>query len=102
MGRLSETDVIKVAKLANLSLSSKEVEKYKAQLSDIVDYFEQLNEVNIDNVEPTSQTTGLENVFRSDEVDPTRVLSNEQALSGTENTHNGYVVVPMLLKQKDE
>ena len=102
MGRLSETDVIKVAKLANLSLSSKEVEKYKAQLSDIVDYFEQLNEVNIDNVEPTSQTTGLENVFRSDEVDPTRVLSNDQALSGTENTHNGYVVVPMLLKQKDE
>lgn len=102
MGQLSDKDVLNVAKLANLPLSSQEVKKFQKQLSEVVDYFEKLKEVNTDNIEPTSQTTGLENEFRSDQIDTTRILTNDLALSSTENVYNGYVVVPMLLKQKDE
>ena len=102
MAKNSGLDVKKVAELANLPLSSDEIEKYSSQLTQVVDYFKQLNEINTKSTEPTSQTTGLENVFRDDQVDETEVLSNEQALSGTEKIHNGYFVVPYLLTQKDK
>lgn len=102
MAKLSDKDVTNIAKLASLPLTPEEADKFKNQLSDVVDYFKQLKEVNTDNIDPTSQTTGLKNVFRQDQIDTTRILTNQEVLSGTENTHNGYVVVPMLLKQKDE
>lgn len=72
-------DVKHVAKLANLPLTSEEEEKYSEQLSKILDYFEQLNQVDTSGVEPTFNVTGLNNVMREDET--TVSLSQEEALS---------------------
>jgi len=83
MGSLSKDEVLHVAKLAKLDLTSEEVTKFQKQLSKIVDYISQLSEVDTSNLEPTSQTTGLENVFRSDELKQ-EGLTQEEALSGTE------------------
>lgn len=63
-------DVVKVAKLANLPLTSAEEKKFGKQLSSILDYMEVLNKVDTSNVEPTSQVTGLKNVMREDETEP--------------------------------
>lgn len=66
--KLTKDQVKHVAKLARLGLSEAEIEKFRTQLSGILDYVEQLNEVKTDGVEPTAQVTGLLNVMREDEV----------------------------------
>ncbi len=57
-----------VAKLARIDLNDEEIKKFSQQLSKVFDHIETLSEVNTENVEPTSQVTGLENVMREDEV----------------------------------
>lgn len=67
--KLSHEEVRKIAKLARLGLTDAEVAKFSVQLSDILSHAKMLGEVNTDNVEPTSQITGLKNVIFRDEVD---------------------------------
>ena len=67
--KLSKQEVEKIAQLSRLELTEAEKDQYAAQLSDVLDYFEKLKEVNTDNVEITAQVTGLENVYRADEID---------------------------------
>lgn len=102
MAKLSEEDVRHVAKLAKLQLTSDEVKKFGNQLGEVLEYMEQLMEVDVAMVEPTSQTTGLTNVTRGDEIEMTSVLPQEEALSGSEKTLNGYFVVPALLNKSNE
>ncbi len=90
-------DVSHVAKLANLSLKSEEREKFEKQLSEILTYVEKLKEVDTENVEITSQVTGLENVTRKDEAKPS--LSQNDALSNTKSQHNGFFKVPAILTE---
>lgn len=102
MAKLTKTDVEHVAKLAKLKLTADETDKFQKQLSKIVNYIGQLEEVDTSELLPTSQTTGLENVLRKDEVKTLSCLSQEEALSGTEKTHNGYFIVDAVLSAKDE
>ena len=97
MAKLTTKEVLKVAKLAKLELSKTEEEIYVPQISKIIDYISELSEVDTKNIDPVSQTTGLTNITRSDEIDVTRCISQDEALSGIENTHNGYVVVKKIL-----
>lgn len=66
--KLTKQQVEHVAMLARLGLSEAEIEKFQTQLSGILDYVEQLNEVNTEGISPTAQVTGLTNVMRADEV----------------------------------
>ncbi|OGJ54542.1 hypothetical protein A3D11_01735 [Candidatus Peribacteria bacterium RIFCSPHIGHO2_02_FULL_49_16] len=63
-------DIRHIAKLARLHISDKEVKRYTKELSSILTYVDKLKEVDTRNVEPTTQVTGLRNVFREDEVRP--------------------------------
>ena len=85
--KLTSDQVKKVAKLANLPLSAEEEEKYTEQLSKILDYFEQLNQVDTLGVEPTFNVTGLNNVMSEDE--PQTGLSQEEALLNTPKKKDG-------------
>jgi aspartyl-tRNA(Asn)/glutamyl-tRNA(Gln) amidotransferase subunit C len=89
-------DVKKVAKLANLTLSSKEELEFDKQLNDVIGYIEKLNSVDTSNVEPTAQVTGLKNRTRVDNS-PIDSLSQEEALSGGKSTHNGLFKVDKLV-----
>lgn len=102
MSRINSSDVAHLGKLASLKLTAKETAKYAKELGRIIDYIESLSEVATEGVEPTSQTTGLVNSLRSDKINPTRILSGEEATSGTENTHNNYFVVGRVLAKSDE
>lgn len=88
-------DISHVAKLANLSLYDEEKKKFTTQLDETIQYIENLDEVNTEGVEPTSQVTGLENVTRDDVVKPS--LTQEQALSNSKSTHNGFFKVKGIL-----
>ena len=63
---IDKEQVKHIAKLARIRLNEKEVEKFKRELSSVLDYVEKLKEVDTENVEPISQVTGLENVMRED------------------------------------
>lgn len=94
--KLTKEEVKHVAKLANLTLTPQELDKFCQQLSEILDYMAILKEVETFKVEPTSQVTGLENVFREDE--PGGCLSQKEALSGTKNQQKGMFKTKAILE----
>lgn len=63
---LSKEEVQHIAQLARLELTDKEIVLYQQQLSAILEYIKMLGEVVTENIEPTSQVTGLQNVVRKD------------------------------------
>lgn len=96
--KLTEGEVVHVAKLAKLTLTPQEVKKFQKQLSDIIDYVNQLNELDTAGVEPTDQVTGLENVFRKDETEPS--LTQKETLSGAKEKHNNFFKVKAILEKE--
>jgi len=90
-------DVKKTAKLANLALTSQEEKTLEAQLNDILSYVEKIDSLDVKDITPTSQVTGLENVTFNDKFSDDS-LSQEEALSGSTNTHNGMFKVKAVLE----
>lgn len=68
MADLTRDDVLKLARLARLTITDEEAEKYRSELSEILRYVELLQGADVDGLEPTSQVTGLTNVTRDDTV----------------------------------
>lgn len=64
--KLTKDQVKHVAKLANLPITQEEEEKYSEQLSNILEYIDQLNSVDTSGVEPTFNVSGQETVLRED------------------------------------
>jgi len=92
-------DLEKLAKLADLKLSDSEKKELEPQLAEVVEYFDQLKNIDTENTRPTSQTTGLVDVTRPDKINPTRILSAEEATSNAKLEHNNYFVVDALLNK---
>ena len=74
-----------MAALSKLRLSDEEIEKLRGELSEILDYVEILNNVDVTGLKPTYQVTGLKNVMRQDEVkdygyEPADLLKNAPAV----------------------
>lgn len=89
-------DVKKVGKLANLTLTPHEEEKFDKQLNGILEYVEKINSLDVTDITPTSQVTGLENVTRNDNFSD-ESLTQEEALSETDSKHNGMFKVKQLI-----
>lgn len=99
MSKLTRDDVLHVAKLANLHLTDSEIEKFTDQLSSVLNYMQELQKIDVTNVEPTSQTTGLTNVKRKDDLSDNDTLNVKEALSGTESVYNDYFLVDAILEK---
>jgi aspartyl-tRNA(Asn)/glutamyl-tRNA(Gln) amidotransferase subunit C len=67
MAKLTREDILKLARLSRLRLTEEEIEQFQSEISAILGYVEQLGEVDTNDLEPTSQVTGLTNVMREDE-----------------------------------
>lgn len=68
MAKLTRDDVFHLAQLARISLSDDEADEFSEELSAILQYVEQLSSVDVAELKPTNQVTGLTNVMRDDEV----------------------------------
>jgi len=68
MSKLSRDDVLKLAALSKLRLSEEEVENLRSELSDILNYVEVLDSVNVEGLKPTYQVNGLKNITREDVI----------------------------------
>lgn len=87
MSKLTREDILKLAQLARLQLSDEELETYAAELSEILQYVEHLDAVDVTGLKPTNQVTGLVNVTRKDEIksygyEPAELLKNVPTTSG--------------------
>lgn len=96
MSRITKEEVKHVANLARLEMDEAEVEKFTTQLDDIISMAEQLNELDTENVEPTTHVLDLKNVLREDKVQPW--LSREEALKNAPDKANGQVKVPSIFE----
>ncbi|WP_067932567.1 Asp-tRNA(Asn)/Glu-tRNA(Gln) amidotransferase subunit GatC [Alicyclobacillus kakegawensis] len=94
--KISEETVRHVAALARLSLSDEEVAHLAPQLSEIIGYAEQLQQLNLDDVAPTSHSLARTNVFREDEPRPG--LARDVALACAPDSTDEYVRVPAVLE----
>lgn len=68
MSKLSRDDIIKLAHLSRLQLNDAEIDEYVDEISQVLQYTEQLQKIDLKGVEPTYQVSGLSNVTRPDEV----------------------------------
>ena len=67
---IEREQVLHVARLARLELTDEEVERMSGELSSILDHIEKINELDLDDVAPTSHVIDGENVLRPDEPRP--------------------------------
>jgi aspartyl-tRNA(Asn)/glutamyl-tRNA(Gln) amidotransferase subunit C len=96
MAKLTREDVLKLARLSRLQLNDDEVAKYQKEIEAILGYVELLQKVDLDNVEPTSQVSGLKNVMRPDVVKDYGYTPNE-LLKNAPAAKDGHIKVKRML-----
>lgn len=96
MAKLTHEDVLKLAKLARLHLSEQEIEQFQKEISAILGYVEQLQSVDLDDLEPTYQVTGLKNVMRPD-TEVNYGATPEELLNNAPATEDGHIKVKRIL-----
>jgi aspartyl-tRNA(Asn)/glutamyl-tRNA(Gln) amidotransferase subunit C len=87
----------KLADLAKLEFTAEEKEKLKGDLSKITGFFEKLNELNTDHVEPLIFMTDEVNVLRADEVH--QPITKEEALKNAPAKDSDYFRVPKFIEK---
>ncbi|MBD48324.1 MAG: Asp-tRNA(Asn)/Glu-tRNA(Gln) amidotransferase GatCAB subunit C [Dehalococcoidia bacterium] len=91
-----EIDLQHVVNLARINLSPEEEARIRPQMQEILKYVDKLNELNIDNIEPTAHAVPLTNVMRADEVQSS--LSQDDALRNAPRQADGLFVVPKIVE----
>jgi aspartyl-tRNA(Asn)/glutamyl-tRNA(Gln) amidotransferase subunit C len=92
---LTKDDVIKTAELARIELTEAEVERLVGQLSSVLNYVDELKQVNTEGLEEVSQVTGLVNVQREDKV--VDHGNREEIFSQAPEMKDGYFKVKAIL-----
>ena len=94
--KLSREEVKHLALLVHLGLSDDDVERLREQLSNILENFEILQQVDTTDVPPTAHSIALENVLREDEAGPS--LPTDQVLANAPNREEGFFKVRAVLE----
>ena len=94
--KLSREEVLHIARLARLGLTDADVDKFGEQLSNILDNFEILQQVNTEGVPPTAQPFELQNVIKPDEGAPS--LAQEQVLANAPDQEENFFRVRAVLE----
>jgi len=96
--KISRDDIQHVALLSRLAFSEQEIDSFTRELNSILDYFTKLNELDTSNVQPTSHSIEMTNVFREDARKPS--LTPEEALSNAPDQENGCFKVPKIIQEQ--
>jgi aspartyl-tRNA(Asn)/glutamyl-tRNA(Gln) amidotransferase subunit C len=94
--KISREEVKHIALLARIATDESEIEKFQHQLSDILDNFEVLQQVDTADLPATAQSIPLLNVFRNDEPKPS--CSVEEILSNAPQRIDTYFKVQAVLE----
>ncbi|MBD3289506.1 Asp-tRNA(Asn)/Glu-tRNA(Gln) amidotransferase subunit GatC [candidate division KSB1 bacterium] len=92
---ITKSDVERIAKLAKLDFSDEEKMNFTHQLSEILGYMEKLNELDTEEIEPTSHVLGIQNELREDRQESW--VSQEEALKNAPKQKKGFFSVPKVI-----
>ncbi len=92
---LSREEVLKIAQMARIELGESEIEKFQKDLSSVLDYVAELQQVDTDGLEIVSSVTGLENVERMDVPKP--VEYQEEIMANAPERKEKYYKVKSIL-----
>lgn len=99
MVAISRNEVLKIAELSRLHFSEEELDAFTVQFQHLLDYIEQLKQVDVAAVEPTSHVSLTEefekHIFREDEVKPS--LPVEESLANAPDPGSGHFRVPKVI-----
>lgn len=94
--KITKEQVEHVAHLARLNLTDEEKEQMTKDLEAIIDFADQLNALDIENVEPTAHVIPIQNVFRKDEVRES--LDRDELLKNAPSQKDGCFSVPKIVE----
>lgn len=94
--KITRQEVEHVAKLARLELSEQQKDMFTDQLSNILTYVEQLNELDTKGIEPTSHVLDINNVMRDDVAQES--LPQDRALANAPDKAAGHYRVPKIIE----
>ncbi|MGK7948944.1 MAG: Asp-tRNA(Asn)/Glu-tRNA(Gln) amidotransferase subunit GatC [Xenococcaceae cyanobacterium] len=97
---IDREQVKKVAHLARLDLTSEEEEQFTTQLNSILDYFEQLSELDTTDVPPTTRAIELSNITRPDKLKP--FDDRETLIQAAPEQEGEYFRVPKIMTSDEE
>ena len=95
MSRISIEEVKHVAHLARLAITDEEAAMFTEQLDSIISFAEELNEVDTENVKPTTHVLQMKNIMREDV--PDKGLPVEDIVKNAPDHKDGYIRVPSIL-----
>ena len=95
---LSREQVQHIARLARVGLSDEEIDRFSEQLSEILEYFERLREVDTEGVPPTAHTLPLHNVMREEDR-PQPSLEKEAVLANAPVREGDHFRVRVILEE---
>jgi aspartyl-tRNA(Asn)/glutamyl-tRNA(Gln) amidotransferase subunit C len=89
-------DVRYVADLVRLRLTDEEIAEFQPQLDHVLSYIGQLNEVDVEGIEPTAHASAVYNVFRADE--PRDCFTQDEAVANAPHSGSGLFIVPKVVE----
>ncbi|MBO0348050.1 Asp-tRNA(Asn)/Glu-tRNA(Gln) amidotransferase subunit GatC [Phormidium pseudopriestleyi FRX01] len=92
---IDREQIRKVAHLARLQLTEAEEEQFTTQVGSILEYFEQLSELDTENIKPTTRAIDVSNVTRPDELQPFTALSS--IMAAAPDVEGDFFKVPKIL-----
>lgn len=93
--KIRREEVLHLARLVRMGLSEEEIEKFSVQLSNILDNFEILQQVDTSGLPPMAQSINLQNVFREDLPHPS--YSTEEILANAPQREGNYFKIRAVL-----
>lgn len=93
--KITKEEVLHVAHLARLEIDEASVEKFAGQIGNILDYVDQLKQVDTAGIKPTSHALALTNAFREDTETPQ--LERDATLANAPEQEDGNFVVPKVI-----
>lgn len=93
--QINNNEIIHIAKLARINLEENEIENYKKNLEEILDFAETINHVNTENIGETIGINENYNVFRKDEIK--QETSKEELLSNAPSQDEGMFRIPKVI-----
>lgn len=99
---LSREDIQSIARLARLHLTEEEEIRYAEELSAVLSYVDMLNQVDTTGVEETFQVTGLEDIFRTDEVVASSEEKRKLIIDAFPQEKRGMLAVPNVFDTPEE
>ena len=95
--KISKDEVKETAELARLEFSDEQLEKFTGQLGVILEHIEDLNELDTENIEPTSHVLELSTPLREDKVQ--QLITVEEALANAPEKNDDFFVVPKVIEE---